>query len=85
MYLKLQSGRAAAVSPSDTVDIPSVTGGTSNNGCVLYIGGFGNLKVETVGGDLITFVGVNGGSFFPVQVTKVYSTGTTATDIIALW
>jgi hypothetical protein len=51
----------------------------------LYIGGFGDLKVETVGGDLITFVGVNGGSFFPVQVTRVYSTGTTATGIIALW
>jgi|TARA_R110000868_G_scaffold240837_1_gene495390 hypothetical protein len=85
MYLKLNAGRAAAVSPSDTVEIPSVTGGTSNNGCVLYIGGFGDLKVLTVGGDLITFVGVNGGTFFPVQVTMVYSTGTTATGIIALW
>jgi len=85
MYMKLQAGRAASVTPSDTADIPVVTGGTSNNGCFLYVGGFGDIRVETVGGDVITFVGFNGGSFFPVQVTRVYSTGTTATDIIALW
>jgi hypothetical protein len=85
MYLKLQAGRSAAVTPSDTVDIPSVTGGTSNNGCVLYIGVAGNLKVDTAGGDTVTFVGVNAGSFFPVQVLRVWATGTTATSIIALW
>jgi hypothetical protein len=87
MYLKLQAGRCAPVTPSDTVDIPSVSSqnGEGNNGCVLYVGGFGDIKVDTVGGDLITFVGVNGGTFFPVQVLRVYATGTTATDIIALW
>ena len=84
MYLKLQSGRSAAVVPSDSTDIPAVTGGT-NNGCVLYVGGFGDLKVDTVGGDTITFVGVNGGTFFPVQIMRVWATGTTATDIVALW
>lgn len=82
--MKLQAGRAAAVVPSNTTDIPSVTGGT-NNGCVLYIGGYGDLTVDTVGGDTVTFVGVNGGTFFPVQVTRVYSTGTSATGIVALW
>lgn len=84
MYMKLQAGRAAAVTPSNTTDIPSITGGT-NNGCVLYIGGYGDLTVDTVGGDTVTFVGVNGGTFFPVQVTRVYSTGTSATGIVALW
>lgn len=82
--MKLQAGRAAAVTPSNTTDIPSVTGGT-NNGCVLYVGGYGDLTVDTVGGDTVTFVGVNGGTFFPVQVTRVYSTGTSATGIVALW
>lgn len=85
MYQKLQVGRAAAVTPSNTVDIPSVSGGTSNNGCVLYVGGAGDLKVDTVGGDAVTFVAVPAGSFIPVQVTRVYSTGTTATSIVALW
>ena len=84
MYEKLQAGRASAVTPSNTVDIPAITGGT-NNGCVLYIGGFGDLRVETVGGDTVTFVGVLGGTFFPVQVKRVYATGTTATNIVALW
>jgi hypothetical protein len=85
MYQKLQAGRAAAVTPSNTVDIPSVSGGTSNNGCVLYVGGAGDLKVDTVGGDEVTFVAVPAGSFIPVQVTRVYATGTSATSIVALW
>ena len=83
-YQKLQSGRAAAVTPSDTINIPSINGGT-NNGCVLYVGGYGDVKVDTIGGDTVTFVGVNGGTFVPVQVLRVYATGTTATNIIALW
>lgn len=85
MYQKLQVGRAAAVTPSDSSDIPSITGGTSNNGCVLYIGGAGNLRVTTVGGDDVSFSGVLAGSFLPVQVIKVWSTGTSATSIVALW
>jgi hypothetical protein len=83
-YQKLQAGRAAAVTPSDTVNIPAVTGGT-NNGCVLYVGGDGDLKVLTIGGDEVTLVAVPAGSFIPVQVLRVFSTGTTATSIVALW
>ena len=83
-YQKLQAGRAAAVTPSDTVNIPAVTGGT-NNGCVLYVGGAGDLKVLTIGGDEVTLVAVPAGSFIPVQVLRVFSTGTTATSIVALW
>lgn len=83
-YSKLQAGRAAAVTPSDTVNIPSVTGGV-NNGCVLYVGGAGTLKVTTIGGDEVTFTGLIAGSFIPVHVVKVWSTGTSATNIVALW
>ena len=83
-YLKLQVGRAASVTPSDTANIPSVSGGT-NNGCVLYVGTAGNLRVQTVGGDDVTFNNINTGAFIPVQVVKVYATGTTAGSILALW
>jgi hypothetical protein len=83
-YQKLQAGRAAAVTPSDTVNIPALTGG-SNNGCVLYVGGAGNLKVLTVGGDEVTFTAIPVGTFVPVQVLRVFATGTTATNIVALW
>ena len=55
----------------------------STEPCVLYIGTSGNIKVVTAGGDEVTFVGVSG--FFPVQVIRVLSAGTTATNIVALW
>ena len=83
-YQRLQVGRAAVVTPSDTVNIPSVTGG-SNNGCVLYVGGAGNLRVLTIGGDDVLFSNIQAGSFLPVQVKRVFSTNTTATGIVALW
>jgi hypothetical protein len=83
-YQKLQVGRAASVTASDSADIAAVTGGT-NNGCVLYVGSFGDVKVRTIGGDDVTFKNVQAGTFLPVQVIRVFSTGTTSTDIVALW
>lgn len=84
-YQKLQAGRAAAVTVSDTVDIPFPgSGEDANNGCVLYVGVAGDLKVRTVAGDDVVFVGMQAG-FFPVNVLRVFATGTTATDIVALW
>jgi hypothetical protein len=56
-----------------------------NQGCVLYIGGPGDIAVTTNGTDNVTFVGLNAGQFVPVQVSKIFATGTTATNIIALW
>jgi hypothetical protein len=54
-------------------------------GCVLYIGTGGNLTVLTVSGQTVLFSNVLGGTFLPVQVLKVFSTGTTASNIVALW
>ena len=159
-YQKLQAGRALAVIPSDTINVPNIaavsasgttTDGTTNkltdtggdfinkrvaigdiiyaqsstprvatvtaidsatvlsvsstipistaytiysqannpqNGCVLYCGGEGTIKVLTAGGDTVEFVGVPAGLFIPVQVLRVFSTvttGTIATNIVALW
>lgn len=56
-----------------------------SNGCTLYVGLAGNLTVQTVGGDVVQFTGVPTGSFIPVQVLKVMSTGTDAQNIVALW
>lgn len=81
---KLQAERAALVVPSDTVNIPSISGGLSN-GCVLYVGTGGDLAVVTVGGDSVVFTNIQDGSFLPIQVLKVLATGTTATNVIALW
>jgi hypothetical protein len=62
------------------------SGHDAGNGCVLYLGGVdGNLRVTTIGGQVLNFTGLKGGDFFPVQVKKVHATGTTLSNIIALW
>ena len=57
----------------------------NNTPAVLYIGGAGNLRVLTEGGDDVVFSGVLAGSYLPIQVLKVFSTNTTATNIVAIW
>ena len=58
----------------------------ANNGCVLYLGDTdGDLKVTTITGNIVDFKGLKAGTFFPVQVKKVHATGTTLTNIVALW
>ena len=39
----------------------------------------------TAYGTEVTFSGLNAGSILPVQVTKCWSTGSTATNVIALY
>jgi len=68
---------AVAVTPSDTTELSPIARS-------LYIGVEGNIKVTTEAGSDITFVGVTAGSILPVRCRRVFSTGTTATDIIAL-
>lgn len=58
---------------------------TKNEGCVLYIGTGGNLRVMTAGGDDVVFSNVLGGTTLPVQVIRVYATNTTASNIVAMW
>jgi len=86
-YQKLQALQAVPVVKSDTVLIPNPGNqtGEGNRGCVLYVGTTGDLKVLTAAGDTTTFVGVQAGTFFPVQVLQVFATGTTADNIIGLW
>jgi hypothetical protein len=68
---------AAAVTPNDGTDLAVPAR-------ALYVGGTGDLKVDTAGGDTVTFSGVTAGSFIPVMVSRVYATGTTATNILSL-
>lgn len=85
-YQKLQPGRAARVTPNDDVNIINPADGLpTKEGCVLYIGKPGNVRVLTVGGDDVTFVNVLQGTFLPVQVLRVFLSDTTADEILALW
>lgn len=83
-YQKLQPERCALVTPSDSANIPPITGGDNNVGCVLYVGTTGDLKVTTFGGDVVTFKNFPVG-FLPLNVLRVWATGTTASDILACW
>lgn len=52
----------------------------------LWVGGTGDVAVVMAGNETtVTFTGVPAGSILPVQATKVMSTNTTATSIIALY
>lgn len=68
--------RAAEVAPNDSADLSDFTR-------ALYVGVAGSLRVTTVGGDTVDFVGASG--FLPVCVARVHATGTDATSIVALW
>ena len=61
------------------------TQNTNNEACVLYIGTGGDVKVGTHAVDEVVFSNLLGGTFFPVQVLKVFKTSTTSTKIVALW
>ena len=50
----------------------------------LYVGVSGNIKIDMPNAAGITFSNVPVG-IFPVQATKVYQTGTTATSVVALY
>ena len=50
----------------------------------LYVGGAGNLRVLMAEGTDVTFIGVLAGTIYPLRVTRVYATNTTATNIVRL-
>lgn len=59
--------------------------GSEQEGAVFYVGGTGNVKITTAAGDDVTLTSLPTGAFVPVQTIKIFSTGTTATNIVALW
>lgn len=64
-----------------------VSGGDDElpQGCrAIYVGGAGDLAVTMWDGGNVTFAGVTAGSWYPIRVSAVLQTGTTATGLIAL-
>jgi hypothetical protein len=66
-----------AVTPSDSTVLTTTR--------AVFVGGAGNLAVVMASGNSLTLTGVTAGTVLPLRVTKVKSTGTTATNIAALW
>ena len=57
-----------------------------NPGCSIYVGGTGgDVAVITIGGDSVTFIAVPTGTILPVQVRQIPVTGSSPSNLIALW
>jgi hypothetical protein len=69
----------AAITPNDSTDLTYVTKS-------LFIGVGGNVTIDHVySGTSILYANVPSGTILPVQATRVYATGTTATSIVGMY
>lgn len=68
---------AVSVTPNDSTVL--------NETDALYVGGDGDLAVVHLSGADVTYKAVKAGTLLPLAVTKVKSTGTTATLILACY
>ena len=66
-----------AVTPSDSTVLAATRS--------LYVSGAGDVAVEMISGNTVTFAAVPAGTVLPVQVVKVLATGTTASSIVAMY
>ena len=69
--------RAAAVTAHDTNDLAKPG--------FIYVGTSGNIKVDTIEGDTVTFNSVAAGIVHPILVKRIYATGTTASNILVVF
>lgn len=67
---------AVVVTPTDGLLIPVTRG--------IYVGVTGNLAVQMADGQTVTFTALPVG-FHPIQAQIILATGTTATNILALY
>jgi hypothetical protein len=77
-WLDYPAEEAESVTPDNDTDIIYVSR-------ALYIGGSGNVRVQTKGGQDVTFLGVLAGTLIPIRISRVYAAGTTATNIVSFY
>ena len=74
----LTAAHAAAITPSNTVDLPTPA-------YAIYVGGAGNITLDTVGGETsVLLTAVPAGTVLTLAVKRVRATGTTATALVAI-
>lgn len=66
-----------AVTPDDTDELDKVTR-------AVWVGSTGNMAVLMADGSTLTFNSIPAGTWLPIRVRRVNSTGTTASNIVAL-
>lgn len=75
--LEMPASAAAAITPDDVADLAHATR-------ALYVGQGGALAVRMLSGDEVTLAEVQTGMIYPLRVTRVLATGTTASGLVAL-
>lgn len=75
---EMPSDHLEAIIPDDNNDLAYVTRG-------IYIGSIGNIRIQPENGSPVTFVGLVPGIILPVRATRVLATGTTASNLIAMY
>jgi hypothetical protein len=72
-------GHCVIVTPNDTTDLVHCSRG-------IMLGTAGNVTVDTEGGESnTTIAGLNAGVIHRICVTRVYNTGTNASNIAVFW
>ena len=66
-----------AITPDDVTDLAVPVRG-------LYVGTGGDVVIDDLVGNTVTFVGVPGGAILPIGAKRVRATGTTAANIVGL-
>ena len=69
---------AVLITPDDATDLVNVSR-------AVYVGTTGDMKVTMQDSGTVLFTAVPAGAVLPIRVTRVWSTTTTASTIIALW
>lgn len=68
---------AVALTPDDATDLEDPTR-------AIFVGGSGNLAVQMISGQTVTFDNIQAGVIYPLRVARVLATGTTATGLLGL-
>jgi hypothetical protein len=76
--LESPAEHAVEITPSDSTDLAISTRG-------LYVGASGDVTLDTVGGETVTFVGLAAGIIHPIRARRVRATGTDATGIVGVY
>lgn len=73
--------RGVPVVPSDTVDLEFPTQG-------IWVGATGDLRVNMAGQtspNPVNFLAIESGTYLPIAVTRIFATGTSAQNMVALY
>lgn len=73
-------GDAFAITPNDSSDLTAIS--------VVYVGvagATGSVRVTTAQGNIVTFSGLAAGTVLPLQVRRVWVTGTDASGLVGIF